>query len=96
MADAPDSARRLEELERRMAAVEARLEQPHPLVDAHEIRLDDHGRQLDELRPLVAHVGRLADIATKQGLALTRIERHTSRVLEILEPRTVVVEPSNG
>lgn len=73
-----------------------RLEQPHPLVDAHEIRLDDHGRQLDELRPLVAHVGRLADIATKQGLALTRIERHTSRVLEILEPRTVVVEPAGG
>ncbi len=83
------------------------METHGPTLEQHGERLTDHDRQLADLREVqretsrllatLAHqVSRLSDIATTQGLSLERIERHTKRVLEILEPRSVIVEGGHG
>lgn len=100
--DELDSLRaRVDGLEKRLdefhSALSAKLHPTMATVEEHDDRLDEHDRQLDEvrreMRALVSAVGRLGDIATTQGLSLGRIERNVARLVEILEPRTVVVTP---
>lgn len=85
-----------------MARLEERLDAHGPALRVHETRLSEHERHIEDIQQsqremsqqilaLSNQVGRLANIATTQGLSLERIERHTKRVLEILEPRTVIV-----
>lgn len=93
-----------DELVRRVEALEERLNKHHgPTILEHGDRLDRYERQLaelrtahvetrNELRTLSTQVGRLSDIATTQGLSLERIARNVDRLLEILEPRKVVVD----
>lgn len=94
-------------LEARVRRLEERMDSHGPTLLEHEERLTDHDRQLADIREvqretsrllttLHAQVGRLSDAATTQGIGLERIERQTRRLLEILEPRTVVVEDGNG
>jgi hypothetical protein len=45
-----------------------------------------------EVRALGNQVGRLTDLVTPVAMALPRVERNVARLVEILEPRTVVVE----
>lgn len=97
-----DEASRLERLEERVRLLEERMETHAPTLEEHGERLSDHDRQLADIREvqretsrmlsaLATQVSRLSDIATEQGLVLTRIDRHTKRAVEILEPRKVIV-----
>lgn len=103
MADAPESARRLEELERRLSAVEARLEGIHPTVEQHDDRLDEHdtiigqlGVRLADVRlhleRMVSEQHRLADAITVQGRA---IETQTAS-LELILRNTASIAASLG
>lgn len=105
MADAPPDAHA--QLAERVKSLEERLGRHGPTLLEHGDRLDRFERQLaelrtahvetrNELRSLSTQVGRLSDIATTQGLSLERIERNVVRLVEILEPRTVVVEGAGG
>ncbi len=98
---------RLDALEARVRRLEERMETHGPKLEEHGERLTDHDRQLADLREVqretsrllatLAHqVSRLSDIATTQGLSLERIDKNTKRVLEILEPRSVIVEGGHG
>lgn len=91
-----------DDLVRRVEALEERLKHHGPIILEHGDRLDRFERQLaelrtahvetrNELRSLSTQVGRLSDIATAQGLSLERIERNVVRLVEILEPRTVIL-----
>lgn len=79
-------------------ALRKRVEQLHPTVDEHGERIADHARQLDEvrreLRALSSSVGRLADLITPVTLSLPRVEKNVARLVEILEPRKVIVDGS--
>jgi chromosome segregation ATPase len=82
-------------------ALRRRVESLDPTVEEHEDRLDGHETQLDalradltevrrEVRALSTQTGRMADALTAQAPVVERMARHLARVLEILEPRTVV------
>lgn len=69
----------------------------------HAERLDEHDERLvalqssfvemhTEVRAMASQVGRLSDLVTPLSLSLPRVERNVSRLVEILEPRTVVVD----
>lgn len=65
-------------------------------MDEHDERLDNVEVQLTavkrELRALASSVGRLTDLVTPLAMSLPRVERNVARVLEILEPRKVIVD----
>jgi chromosome segregation ATPase len=95
------SPSRIEELELKVAKLEQRFREASPVIDEHEDRLDDHERRLQAIQTsldtftrkvdtLSSTVGRLADIATSQGLTLERVLRNTNRLVEIFEPTVVV------
>lgn len=77
-------------------AMRKRLDDLHPTVDEHDDRLDAHDSQLDDmrrdLRAVSSAVGHLADKLTPLVLGLPRIERNVDRLVEILEPRKVIVD----
>lgn len=79
-----------------LESLRKRVAELHPTVDEHDDRLDEHDRQLDdvrrELRALSSGVGRLADLVTPLTLSLPKVERNVARLVEILEPRKVVVD----
>lgn len=91
MADAPDSARRLEELERRVAAIEARVSELHPTVDEHDDRLDEHDKAIGTLGVRLADVKfqlermaseqhRLVEVVSAQSGSLELILRNTASI----------------
>lgn len=95
MADAPDSARRLEELERRVAAIEGRLAELHPTVDEHDDRLDEHDKAIGtlgvrladvkfQLERMAAEQHRLAEAVTAQNGSLELILRNTASIVATL------------
>lgn len=77
-------------------AMRKRLDELHPTVDEHDDRLDEVDRQLDEVKRELRAVGvaveRLADKLTPLVMGLPRIERNVDRLVEILEPRKVIVD----
>lgn len=85
-----------EALRSEVAALRKRLDELHPTVDEHDDRLDDHDTEIGRLGVKFADFStrfdRLADEVTKQHGSLREINANTKRVLELLEPRTVVVE----
>lgn len=89
------SREEFDELKKTVESLSKRIVELHPTVEEHDDRLDEHDRQLDEvkreLRAIVSAVGRLADVVTPLSMGLPRMERNIARVLEIIEPRKVIV-----
>ena len=89
-----------EALKESVDALRERVSNLHPTVDEHDYRLDEHGRQLDdirrEMRVISTSVGRLTDLVTPLSMSLPRVERNITRVLELLEPRKVIVDGTPG
>lgn len=96
-----------EALRTEVSGLRKRVEALPPAIEEHDGRLDDHASRIEslelkwaELRSglarLVVEQHRLADALTAQGGGLELVSRNVSRVLEILEKRTVIVEPGHG
>lgn len=96
---------RMDALEARVTKLEQHLREATPALEEHEDRLDDHERRLAslqgeladvqrELKTLSGQVGRLADIATAQGLTLERVLRNTNRLVELLDDEVTPSEAS--
>lgn len=89
-----------EALKSEVAALRKRLDELHPAVEDHDDRLDDHDVELGRLGVKFADFStrfdRLADEVTKQHGSLREINTNTKRVLELLEPRTVIVGGDHG
>lgn len=90
-------------LKAEVSGLTKRVKELHPAVEKHDGRLDDHAERIEslelkwaELRSglarLVVEQHRLADALTSQGGSLELMARNVGRVLEILEPRKVIVE----
>lgn len=90
------SREEFEELRGEVAALRRGFESVHPTVLEHGVQLDRLAAAYTEVRrelgAIANQVNRLSSVATTQGLSLEKIDRNVQRLLEILEPRTVIVE----
>lgn len=84
-----------EELRGEVTALRRGFESVHPTVLEHGVQLDRLTAAYTEVRRELGAIGqqvnRLSNDATVKGLALEKIDRNVQRLLEILEPRTVIV-----
>lgn len=89
-----------EALKSEVAALRQRLDELHPTVDGHTAQIGELAAAYTEVRRELGAIGgqvnRLSSIATTQGLSLEKIDRNVQRLLEILEPRTVIVGGDHG
>ena len=80
-----------------MEALRRLVQRDHaPRIEAVEESMEQLVASVSEtravVRTLASDVGRVTDLVTPLSYAVPRIERNVSRLVEILEPRTVVVE----